>query len=788
MAPLRLTLLFLTFIALTTFLTFLSLVRTHPPGNAATESFRRSDQSAFRTLFSFRSPSSLFPPSAIISLTDDNSTFFLARPADFGPALIEDGLSGQLWVGSGFGIGGTRRSEAASEAEGELGCSDVPDWSDRQRSHGSNKLLRQEVHQESGLTGSIPPSDTVNENIEHALHNDIGHHEQEISNDPRISQGDGTDDHLNPIPTTRISLAARGSQSQDMSGAWLSAKHADIESLQEAAEITGKIALLSRGGCGFLEKIKWAQRRGAAAVIVGDDTRGGALVTMFARGDTSNITIPSLFTSRTTAHLLSSLIPPEGNKNSDEGAGKPQDDPKGSQPHPLRTRDISDSKIKDDKWLRGQPQDRSSRPLTREHIPDCDMSWASSWKSRLFGKTTPHMDDSRRPPSSGRLHWVNEQWDEESFNHKPKISADTPKKTSSRRKSSTSSNTKDSFEIGVQDWRDPDLISTSSGILTASTSPTIAANPSFSKPRIVGKETLVSTADNGKQFSGGSIMPGSGQYGSRDLPRLKEEYSSTPLSHPEAKISDDERSACHSLPGQEQVQQGWLSKMFEPSPSRNLDSTKKLKTQLRRRDRALGSPHKLRSGDSSHHDFTGEHRGLWVTLTPTTVSTTPFFDTLLVLVVSPLITLTVVYAMLLLRSRIRRRRWRAPKSVVDRLPVRTYHTMTPSSASSSSIHASPNASSPTSPLLQSTSPYLSSRQTTRSRSNSEMCTTTPPRTPHQSHHSSQPYREGLPRHSKPRSKYQSRQIECVVCLEEYEEGRSKVMSLPCGHEFHADCM
>ena len=33
-----------------------------------------------------------------------------------------------------------------------------------------------------------------------------------------------------------------------------------------------------------------------------------------------------------------------------------------------------------------------------------------------------------------------------------------------------------------------------------------------------------------------------------------------------------------------------------------------------------------------------------------------------------------------------------------------------------------------------------------------------------------------------------RQVECVVCLEEYVDGVSRVMSLPCGHEFHADCM
>jgi hypothetical protein len=39
-----------------------------------------------------------------------------------------------------------------------------------------------------------------------------------------------------------------------------------------------------------------------------------------------------------------------------------------------------------------------------------------------------------------------------------------------------------------------------------------------------------------------------------------------------------------------------------------------------------------------------------------------------------------------------------------------------------------------------------------------------------------------------RRRYGGRQRECVVCLEEYVDGISRVMSLPCGHEFHAECM
>jgi len=39
-----------------------------------------------------------------------------------------------------------------------------------------------------------------------------------------------------------------------------------------------------------------------------------------------------------------------------------------------------------------------------------------------------------------------------------------------------------------------------------------------------------------------------------------------------------------------------------------------------------------------------------------------------------------------------------------------------------------------------------------------------------------------------RRRYGGKQRECVVCLEEYVDGVSRVMSLPCGHEFHAECI
>jgi hypothetical protein len=175
------------------------------------------------------------------------------------------------------------------------------------------------------------------------------------------------------------------------------------------------------------------------------------------------------------------------------------------------------------------------------------------------------------------------------------------------------------------------------------------------------------------------------------------------------------------------------------------------------------------------------HRGLWVTLTPTNVSTSPFFDTLLVLVVSPLVTLTVVYALLLLRSRIRRRRWRAPKSLVERLTVRTYQTMSDSASS-----ATPSAASPTTPLLQhsSSSPVSPIHRLQADVPDDGPATSS-------AAHAANRAREEEKRETglaEWRRRYGGRQKECVVCLDEYVDGVSQVMSLPCGHEFHAECM
>jgi extracellular elastinolytic metalloproteinase len=67
------------------------------------------------------------------------------------------------------------------------------------------------------------------------------------------------------------------------------------ETLTNASALNGKIALVQRGGCRFVEKVKNAQNAGAIAVIVYDNT-GGNPITM--GGTDASITIPSIMIRR----------------------------------------------------------------------------------------------------------------------------------------------------------------------------------------------------------------------------------------------------------------------------------------------------------------------------------------------------------------------------------------------------------------------------------------------------------------------------------------------------------
>ncbi|KAF4269030.1 hypothetical protein KXW98_002214 [Aspergillus fumigatus] len=719
------------------FLTLFSALSSSP--RVADPSSLAGQTTGFHAFFSFNIPSSLFPPSAIISLTDDNSTFFLARPAAFGPLLSDKGLSGPLWVGSGFG------EKTSGGAEGELGCSDIPGWGDGDSRRSPDK-------------STIAADKTSSSGIRDGLAASLGQHRadpQQESDSEHLAAGvasppstnDGTDDHLHhPLPDSDVVDAGAPEKPRERQNK--PAAHADIQSLQESAEIDGKVVLLSRGGCGFLEKVKWAQRRGAIAVIVGDDTRGGSLVTMYARGDTSNVTIPAVFTSYTTAHLLSSLMPPQAGAESslDEKAGSTRtvvsSGPDKQRLSPTTTTSVTPSSTPTTQAAVDEQLQTAPRPKTG--FFHSLLSLLGLGRSNN-GHALQKFEDSRRPPNSGNIDWV--RLGDKQQSNKPHNSAAHDRKES---ESVSSLADGDGFIIGVQDWRDPDLvpartISLPSPSSVASSAKTESGNSAKSQKK---------TSNSPK---GGSITPGSGEYRSVDRSSDNKEVPSR------------DGSPVNSA-GNAGSDKGWFFKrFFAPRRTEGANLYKPANNKMRR--------------NTDQNAKVTEHEGLWVTLTPTSMSTSPFFDTLLVLVVSPLLTLTVVYALLLIRSRIRRRRWRAPKSIVERLPVRTYHTIpTPSSAASSSRSSSPGPVSPTSPLLGSRSrPELAPSRSSFLRSGTAEAKKT------RNMDSAKGEKSGSAS-SVWRRKYTGRQVECVVCLEEYIDGQSRVMSLPCGHEFHAECI
>ncbi|KAI9786723.1 MAG: hypothetical protein M1816_007864 [Peltula sp. TS41687] len=768
------------------------------------------EQSGARAWFSFPTPSALFPPSAIIGLTDDNSTFFLARPAAFGPPLPRSGLSGPLWIGSGFGDDNARlQAGFGTSAEGELGCSDFlsSDHGPRddllyESAHKSREPARGGVRAGSGTSEVDVSRDEAKHTSRDKLasastvHGRIGH-----------PHDDGTDDYLHDA------LGAQKSRSS---------QHADIQSLQESAEITGKVVLLSRGGCSFREKVMWVQRRGGLALIVGDDRRGGGLITMYARGESRNVSIPSLFTSYTTAHLLSSLVPPEG-YNSETATGgsikvTTKDTGRKSETHtePKKNR-IGDNHPT---FTPEAPQPQATsvgRLANRANIPrrlkfdsgddDIDTHSHISWFWKIlsllglkdskatFAGVGP---DSRRPPSSGQLDWVlvdDVTGKDDSSGTKPAstslakgVSKSAAADGSPHRAADHSDDNGshgDDFIIGVQDWRDKNLVGSGFSKRSDPSSEqnglkSVSEGAQDSKPAAFRKDdhtasSLAKAGTTGKSqdgglFEGGVITPGSGEY----LNLGRKESSDGSL---------HSKNAGNGVAEAKEPSKGHTSSEGQDSEDRDKAGS----------ERADGRHNPQDESSNSDGSDGIEHEGLWVTLTPTTMSTSPFFDTLLVLVVSPLVTLTVVYGMLLVRSRIRRRRWRAPKAVVDRLPVRTYHTLSSSSSSSlqSMRYSTPSSASPACPLLYSESISAAPQRSRQGPTSSIYQDTGVARSwPPAAHEAPimSAAEKAVSAAANGGRRYVGRQVECVICLEEYVDGVSRVMSLPCGHEFHAECI
>lgn len=746
------------------FLTFLSLRSSHSSRTVTTSPSAK--KSGFNSLFSFTAPFSLFPPNAIITLTHENSTAFLARPAAFGPSLPQEGLNGRVWIGSGFGDDAIHQGSAAVGTAGELGCSDVPSWSSHSKLGAATSGASAGNGRPAPLAARFDKRGRDDDRPFDGDADSSGDSTRGKKGASRPAASDGTDDYLHhPLSGTSVSGPNNPNPAES------NGNHADIQSIQESAEIAGKIVLLSRGGCGFLEKVMWAQRRGAIALIVGDDIKGGPLIQMYARGDTSNVTIPSIFTSRTTAHLLSSLVG-SGNfiEDSVDEKGnptlkvlhtdKPRRPGKKHTPQPTSTTTMLSAKA----TVTAQPVPRrpskDKSTSTKEKSASQTVESSGWLRSLFFGSNQgSSKSDSAPPPKGRKLDWVLvEDWKDGDRKSNKKSSSEKSNKIHDANDRGNAAD--DDFIIGVQDWRDPDLVGPPAEENTKSDTKvhsTTARSPLPTKPgkKHVGLQDA--SENNSKPGSG------SGSHGAKADPELEKA---------DAKAQKES--------GNGEGSKGLFNTVFGDDeedarvPASGSGSTT-AHTYMYESDRM--------DGDDEDYD------GLWVTLTPTS-GASPFLDTILVLVVSPLITLTVVYTLLLVRSRIRRRRWRAPKSVVERLPVRTYQTISSPDHQTPRL-PSPSSSSAATPLLQQSPvrPRPRSQTTTGIPEPGELTRTnsSPLQVPSPAGGSSQEHEKtsGI---SPEWKKYMGRQVECVVCLEEYVDGVSRVMSLPCGHEFHADCM
>jgi len=634
------------------------------------------------------------------------------------------------------------------KAEGELGCSDIQGWVER---GGQEAAPPMQVTTTPEAEAKIPKKERVAVAGTQPRVVEDKVQPKTTATQTLVPAVDGSDDYLHyPLKGAplqkgqKITTTGPDSSIKDKDDV----EHGDIQSLQESAEIAGKVVLLSRGGCGFLEKVKWVQRRGGVALIVGDNVRNGALVNMYANGDTSNVTIPSMFTSYTSAHLLSSLVPPGGLFN-----GIPfTDDPLSRQGTAPKGQSIK-AKSKKGKatTIKGTTSKAMGTQTTGSNDKDAGILRKFANAISLGEDTLEgNVDDKSRYPSNGRVSWVqSDNWEDEPSSKQ----AQKDGKVSGSASASTHG-----FVIGVHDWRDPDLVFDKEQNEEVGDTTSTKTAPASTKTQ--SSDSKAAGTGNGQVLSGGNTTPGSGT--------LIPAHGAVPATTAEFEESSDQEKS------------NWLGRIFSSSGSAMDDSSA---------DEGIKSAKTAASqfiADQGYPDpgILPVREGLWVTITPTIISRSPFFDTLLVLVVSPLVTLTFVYATLILRARIQRRRWRAPKSVVERLPVHVYHTM--ASSCSTSSHTPSIRQSAATPLLQNEHTSTLTRTRPRSYTTTSVLETVSAALDQEPIVGS-PSSRGEKLSTQPK-KYRGRQIECVVCLEEYIDGQSQVMSLPCGHEFHAECM
>ncbi|ANB11820.1 hypothetical protein AWJ20_44 [Sugiyamaella lignohabitans] len=181
----------------------------------------------------------------------------------------------------------------------------------------------------------------------------------------------------------------------------------------------------------------------------------------------------------------------------------------------------------------------------------------------------------------------------------------------------------------------------------------------------------------------------------------------------------------------------------------------------------------------------------------------PMMNTVVFLMVSPLCSLSIIYGILLFHRRYRLMKERAPKSLVDSLPTRIWQSYNATDEEDddetshliANTHANGNTDEDSAVSSTALSPksskgaYDNDMTTNVSNVNSGSLLLAPKK-------QSSPLSLMISRRASitpPATLGRPEKIwvssgECIICLEDYVAGTSKVMRLPCNHEFHADCI
>jgi hypothetical protein len=137
--------------------------------------------------------------------------------------------------------------------------------------------------------------------------------------------------------------------------------------------------------------------------------------------------------------------------------------------------------------------------------------------------------------------------------------------------------------------------------------------------------------------------------------------------------------------------------------------------------------------------------------------------TIIFLMLSPLCSLSMIYCFLLLHRRYKKMQERASKKAVSKLPVRTWHRPNPETHR----HNSAEAVAAAAPDLDAENSEGSSSQEPILAESSERNTSSS---------------------DEDREKVWTSSAECIICMDDYVDGVSQVMRLPCHHEFHVECI